>query len=273
MAAVSEHDAPDPMGPVPGEWSRRAQLRDGTAVLLRPIRPSDRERLVAALARLSPASRYLRFHAVVDHLTDAQVDFLTDVDHVDHEAIVVLDPARPDLPGIGVARYVRDSGEPTVAEAAITVADEFHGQGVGTLLLGALAGRARINGIEVFRSYVLDGNHGMLRVFDDLGATRTRESRGLWRIDLAVPDDGEDVPDSPAGRAFLTMARDDRTLASILPPIWSRFRRTTATTDAKDEEVADVRVTDAASLTAAHADELRTLRTDLDVWLSQRDSR
>jgi len=271
-------DAPDPMTPVPGEWSRRARLRDGTAVLLRPIRPTDRERLVAALERLSPASRYLRFHAVVDHLTDAQIDFLTDIDHVGHEAIVVLDPKRPDLPGIGVARYVRERDEPTVAEAAITVADEFQGQGVGTLLLGALAGRARANGIEVFRSYVLDGNHGMLRVFDDLGATRTHESRGLWRIDLAVPDDADDVPDSPAGRAFLTMAREDRTLASILPPIWSRFRRPTTTDGPRGRADADTSgddtvVTDERALALARAEELRSLRTDLDVWLAQRDTR
>lgn len=278
MTEGHEDVAPDPMTAVPSEWSRRARLRDGTAVLLRPIRASDRESLVAALERLSPASRYLRFHAVVDRLTDAQIDFLTDIDHVDHEAIVVLDPKRPDLPGIGVARYVREHDDPTVAEAAITVADEFQGQGVGTLLLGALAGRARANGITVFRSYVLDGNHGMLRVFDDLGATRTHESPGLWRIDLAIPDDEDDVPDSPAGRAFLTMARDDRTLASILPPIWSRFRRVTSQDVTRertkdDAPEGDTVRSDARALARARAEELRSLRTDLDVWLAQRDTR
>ncbi|MFO7970824.1 MAG: hypothetical protein R6U40_03640, partial [Desulfobacterales bacterium] len=39
--------------------------------------------------------------------------------HVEHEAIVALDLTRPDVPGIGVARYIRDAFERHVAEAAI----------------------------------------------------------------------------------------------------------------------------------------------------------
>lgn len=215
----------DPFVLVEGEWRREDVLRDGTTVVLRSIRPSDRDRLAAAFERLSPASRYLRFHTALDRLTEAQLDFLTDVDHVDHEAVVALDPAHAAHPGLGVARYVRDPVEPNIAEAAITVADEHQGRGVGTLLLGALAARARVSGIEAFRSYVLDDNTMMLRVFDDLGARRTRDEAGPWRVDLALPEHERDVPDSPVGRAFLRVARDEHVLASDLPPIWSRWRR------------------------------------------------
>lgn len=214
-----------PFDPIDGEWRREDRLRDGSAVLLRSIRPSDRERLAEAFERLSPASRYLRFHAELDRLSAAQLDFLTRVDHVDHEAVVALDPTAPERPGLGVARYVRDPDEPSVAEAAITVADEHQGRGVGTLLLGALAARARAAGIHAFRSYVLADNTMMLRVFDDLGAQRTRDAAGPWRVDLALPEDERDVPDSPVGRAFLRIAHDEHVLASDLPPVWSRRRR------------------------------------------------
>lgn len=250
---------PDAFAVGPGAWSREARLRDGTAVLLRAIRPDDRTRLAEGLRRLSPASRYLRFHTVVDELTDAQLDALTDVDHVDHEAVVALDRTHPERPGVGVARYLRDRAEPEVAEAAMTVADEYHGQGAGTLLLGALAGRARANAVRTFRSYVLDGNVGMLRVFDDLGASRRRDPSGVWCIDLAVPDadptDPIAVPDTPAGRAFLAMASEERTLASILPPVWSRLRRRRFDDDRE------------------RAAELDELRSDLDAWLAARDER
>jgi GNAT superfamily N-acetyltransferase len=264
-----------------GAWSREARLRDGTPVLLRTIRPSDRVRLAEGLRRLSPASRFLRFHAVVDELSDAQLDVLTDIDHVDHEAVVALDRSHPDRPGVGVARYLRDRAEPHVAEAAITVADDYHGQGAGTILLGALAGRARANGVRVFRSYVLDGNVGMLGLFDDLGAARSRDPSGLWRIDLEVPDPRADdplgVPDSPAGRAFLAMADEDRFLASILPPVWSRLRRRRARTGAADDpdgttgpatEAAEPH--DAIEDPVARTAELAELRNDLDAWLAAR---
>jgi GNAT superfamily N-acetyltransferase len=223
--ASGDATSPDPYEPATGEWHRRVTLRDGTHVLLRPIRREDRQRLVEGMKRLSPASRYLRFHSSVSELSEDQLDYLSDVDHVDHEAIVALDLDHPDRPGVGVARYIREPFEPHVAEAAITVADEYHGQGAGTLLLGALAARARENDITVFRNYVLDGNRAMLEVFDHLGAHRELETDGLWRVDLDVPADDEDMPSSGAGRAFMEIAREQHTLASLIPPIWSRWRR------------------------------------------------
>lgn len=245
----------DPYTPRPDEWSRHTELRDGTRVLLRPIRPEDAERLAEGLRKLSPASRYLRFHAPVEELSTSQLRYLTEVDHHDHEAIIAVDLDRRDRPGVGVARYVREVYEPTVAEAAITVADEYHGLGAGTLLLAALAARARDTGVETFRSYVLAGNHAMLEVFDHLGAQRERETDGLWRVDLRVPESEDDVPSSPAGRAFLGLARQQRTLASLMPPIWSRRRRSRGMSATEPD------------------DELEQLQDELDEWLRHRDER
>jgi GNAT superfamily N-acetyltransferase len=252
---VSDDHELDPFWAEPHEWWRRTELRDGTRVLLRQIRREDRDRLAEGVRRLSPSSRFLRFRRALDELGDEELDYLVDVDHVDHEALIALDVDRPERPGVGVARYVREVYEPEVAEAAITVADEYHGQGAGTLLLGALAARARSNGVAVFRSYVLDGNHAMLEVFDHLGAQRELETDGLWRVDLAVPDGTDDLPDSPAGRAFNDAARGRRRLASLFPPVWSRQRA--------DEPVDP----------ADEAREVEGLQEELDDWLRSRDDR
>jgi RimJ/RimL family protein N-acetyltransferase len=260
---VRPDDAPgadDRFAVAPDVWSREVRLRDGSPVLLRQIRPDDRDQLAEGLARLSPSSRYLRFQRNIDTLSDAQLDYLTDVDHHDHEAIVALDRRHPERPGVGVARYVREPYEPTVAEAAITVADEYHGQGAGTLLLGALASRARAAGIEVFRSYVLDGNFAMLEVFDNLGAVRERETDGLWRVDLDVPADEADLPRSGAGRAFADAAHEQHHLASLVPPIWSRRRRTPRAEPDLGEQTA-------AAGTLEDEDELLEIRERLSGWL------
>jgi RimJ/RimL family protein N-acetyltransferase len=203
----------------PGGWQRHPTLRDGTAVLLRQIRPEDRDRLAAGLRELSPTSRYLRFHEDLAEFTPEQLVYLTEVDHVDHEALVAIDLDRPGHPGIGVARFIRDPFDRQVAEAAVTVADRYQGQGAATLLLGALAARAREESIEVFRHHVLTRNAAMLEVFDHLGATRELEADGLWRVDLRLPDRARDLPDSAAGRAFMAAAKERVRLADRLRPL------------------------------------------------------
>ena len=200
----------------PGGWQRHLTLRDGTAVLLRQIRPQDRDRLAAGLRELSRESRELRFHEDLREFTAEQLTYLTEVDHVDHEAIVAIDLDRPGHPGIGVARFIRDPFEREVAEAAITVADRYQGQGAATLLLGALAARGRQEGIEVFRHDVLSRNQAMLGVLEHLGASRELEADGLWRVDLALPERASDLPDSPAGRAFLAAAKERFRFVSLL---------------------------------------------------------
>ena len=258
--AASSDAAEQPLDPLvlaPGEWGYESELRDGRPILLRQIRPEDRERLTEGLRRLSPGSRYLRFHADVAELSDRQLDYLTRVDHVEHEAIVALDLDRPEIPGIGVARYIRNAFERHVAEAAVTVADEYHGLGAGTLLLGVLAARASEQGIEVFRNYVLTGNEAMLEVFDALGASRERENERLWRVDLPLPQRASDLPDSPAGRAFMAAAKQGFSLSSLLPPVWSRLSSRGA----------------GAATADSIASELEELRGELDQWLADREQR
>ncbi len=202
----------------PQTWHRRAVLRDGTPVLLRQIQPEDRDRLAQGLRELSSTSRYLRFHADIEELTPAELDHLTQVDHRDHEAIVALDPDRPDIPGVGVARYVRDHYERHVAEAVITVADRYHGQGAATLLFGALAARARAEGIEVFRHDVLVTNPAMLAFLEHLGATRERAGEDRWRVDLRLPTHARDLPGNPAARAFHRAMRERSCLQRLAHP-------------------------------------------------------
>ena len=256
-------DGPAPLGPfdvAPGAWSRHVELRDGTPVLLRQIRPEDRDRLAEGLRRLSPPSRYLRFHTDLEELTERQLDYLTQVDHIDHEAIVALDLDDPDAPGVGVARYIRDAHQRHVAEAAITVADEYQGKGAGTLLLGVLSTHARQHGIEVFRNYVLASNSAMLEVFDHLGAHRELETTGLWRVDLPLPEHERDLPDSPAGRAFMRAAKDGLRLSNLFPPVLCHLPRRLW---GREEEA------DGGSIEA----ELTSLRDELSTWLADRERR
>jgi GNAT superfamily N-acetyltransferase len=195
---------PDPRPGVIPDQQIAVTLRDGTPVLIRPIGPGDKQLLREGFARLSAESRMRRFLAPVTHLTDGMLAYLTEVDYVDHFAWLAGLAEDPGF-GLGVARYVRLKDEPTIAEAAITVIDEYQGRGLGTILLGLLGARAREVGITAFRAFVLEDNAPMRALLDELGTEAHHEGPGVLVMD--TPLDPDRLPDSPAARVLRAVAR------------------------------------------------------------------
>src|SRR5215831_12766875 len=132
--------------PRPAVNGSSVALRDGSKVLIRQVQPADAPLLADGFARLSPQSRRMRFLARKDQLSAAELRYLTDIDHHDHEALGALDQAGGH--GVGVARYVRDADDPHAAEIAVTIVDDWQGRGLGTELLARLSDRARQEGIR-----------------------------------------------------------------------------------------------------------------------------
>jgi RimJ/RimL family protein N-acetyltransferase len=178
----------------------RIVLRDGSKVVIRPVRSADAPLLADGFARLSPESRRLRFLHRKDVLSAAELRYFTDVDHHDHEALGALDHAGGR--GVGVARYVRDADDPYAAEIAVTVVDDWQGRGLGAELLAQLSGRARAEGIRRFTALVSADNPAMTALLRRLCADPVRREHGTveWEITL-VPSGSpcDDLLASPAG--------------------------------------------------------------------------
>src|SRR5260370_28171660 len=85
---------------------RPVGLRDGSAVLIRPVRPADDGLLAEGFSGLGDRSRRMRFLGPKEALSAAELRYFTDVDHRDHEALGALDHVRGG--GVGIARYIRD---------------------------------------------------------------------------------------------------------------------------------------------------------------------
>lgn len=152
---------------------------------VRAIEPSDREQLAEGYARLGEESRYRRFLVPMAELTPEMLAYLTDIDHVDHEALVATDKVSGT--GIGVARYARSSEDQTIAEVAVTVDDTWQGRGVGTVLLRQLAARAQQNGISQFSALALAANEASVRVLESLGETRRMPEGELVELRVDLP--------------------------------------------------------------------------------------
>lgn len=165
----------------PGLPTISVTLRDGSIAALRPIQPDDRVLLIEGLSKMSVESRFNRFGTGVDHLTDAELDYLTNVDHVGHVAWGALIDGEP----AGVSRYIRFS-DFLCADIAVTVVDKYQGRGLGRVLFEALIASARANGIDELCFAVQPFNEAVRRMLADVDADLD-ETGGLvqGRIRLA----------------------------------------------------------------------------------------
>ena len=164
--------------------SRQVRLRDGSAVLIRPVRRTDSPLLAEGFARLSERSRWSRFLGRKNMLTEADLSYFTDIDHHDHEALGALDHVRGS--GVGIARYVRDRDDRHAAEIAVTIVDDWQGRGLATELLAQLSDRACQEGISRFTAVVAADNAAANGLLRNSGASLIHRGRGIveYRLDL-----------------------------------------------------------------------------------------
>ena len=198
--------------------SERVPLGPGVEVIVRPIRPDDTKLLATAFEGLTPEGRYQRFFAPVERLSDSDLAYLTEVDHVDHEALVAIDPEDGSL--VGVARYIRTNQNE--AEVAITVADHWQGRGLGTALLKRLVRRAASEDIDYFLALVLKDNKAAKELFENLVPDMSRTVRGApGQVEIRIELPGaESFKDSVLARALGSSAR-----GTLKVSPWRRLRR------------------------------------------------
>jgi acyl-CoA synthetase (NDP forming)/RimJ/RimL family protein N-acetyltransferase len=190
----------DPPG-YPREWEADVLLADGGVAHLRPIRPSDAERLVAFYDRVSPQSKYFRFFAPYPRLSDRDVKRFTEVDYVDRVAFILT--LGDEM--IAVGRY--DRVEDDHAEVAFLIEDAHQGRGIAQLLLEHLAQAARERGIRRFVAEVLPENRRMAKVFADAG----------YRVTKGIEDGvlGVEFPILPTDTSVGVMERREHRAESV----------------------------------------------------------
>ncbi len=176
----------------------RVGLGDGTELGISRLTPADAPLLADAFARLSEESRRLRFLGPKPNLSPSELRYLTAVDGHHHEALVAVDPVTQR--GVAIGRFVRDPVDSSRAEVAITVADDCQHRGLGKLMLGRLADRARDEGIRRFMALVAEDNENMQKLLERMQppARVTRIGGGVaeYEIELAPKGLGMQLEDS-----------------------------------------------------------------------------
>ena len=190
-------------------------LADGARLRVRPIVPADREPLADAFDRLSDRSRRQRFLAPKPRLSARELDYLTDVDHVTHEALVAIDETTGDI--VGVGRYATGGAGGAAADMALAVVDAWQRRGIGHALAVRLVERARANGITRLTGTALADNLLVRALLDRLGFRVRSVSAGIVEVELDVPPARPSRPPRPRYRgAPRTSGNSSRELRASL---------------------------------------------------------
>ena len=156
-------------------------LKDGCLLRIRSIRPDDKVALEDAFRQLSRESVHSRFLSYKKELREIELAYLTDLDFIEHVALVAILPEIDPGRIVGIVRYIVINQEPSnvLAEVALVVVDRYQAKGIGTALLKHIAIIAQKAGIPTFEAYVLRENAHIRELFEHCG----------YRIHSEIDDD------------------------------------------------------------------------------------
>jgi GNAT superfamily N-acetyltransferase len=150
-------------------------LGNGRHLHIRALRRGEAVAVRELFARLSPRTRYLRFHSPLAILPDSLPHLLIDVDDSRRLALVAQ---LADVPGgdiVGLGNLI--AGDDDRAELGVVVADAWQRQGLGVALAAGLLHAAEVRGCRRFVMYGFWGNPAvrpLLSHIADVTSTNTR---------------------------------------------------------------------------------------------------
>ncbi len=166
----------------------------GRVVCVRHIQAADAHLLIDLFHKISDETRRLRFHLSLpnhpDELIQREATRLADLDPLWADALIATITEQDTEQAVAVARLAVDPKEPTVAESAITVRDDYQGEGIGTILFDLIVQVALVRGHTTLRAFSLVENEAIHRLIKSLGlpyTSRTSQGETTTEISLRGP--------------------------------------------------------------------------------------
>ncbi len=173
------------ISPYPNQYESDWLLKDGTPVLIRPMKPEDEPLVEDLLDNCSDQTLYFRYFRVIKSWPhEALVRFTqNDYDREIGLAAIGQPPGPEVMMGVGrlVATPERDS-----AEFAVIVADPWQGKGLGPQLITRVIDIARDFGVQVLSGEILAENQPMLDLVKKLGFEIRKCEEGTCRVEMKL---------------------------------------------------------------------------------------
>jgi len=172
--SVSTTALPKPaIRPYPVQYVSPWTMKDGTPVILRPIRPEDEPLMVKfheALSERSVFLRYFQWSKLSQRVAHDRLRRICFIDY-DREVAIVADyisPATGEHEILAIGRLSKLHGRRT-AEMALLVRDQYQHRGLGIELLRRLIQVARDEHLDSMQAYLLAENIEMRGLIEKLG--------------------------------------------------------------------------------------------------------
>jgi RimJ/RimL family protein N-acetyltransferase len=168
------------------EEEERFFEKEGRQFNIRPISASDKQEIVHGFESISSETRHKRFLAYKKSLTNSEIEFLSHPDFVNHFAYGIQEIKNGTKTPFGISRFVRDPDDPTLAEFAIALRDDYQGKGLGFELLDFTIKEARKNQISVLYGLTLPDNDGILKLMRKFGKVEMTSDDFMRKVSLLI---------------------------------------------------------------------------------------
>jgi acetyltransferase len=152
--------------PYPTEWERYMALRDGTGIVVRPVRPEDEPLYGPFFAAVTQQDLRLRFFAPVKEFGHTFIARFTQIDYARAMAFIAIEVTSGKI--LGVVRLHADANYDR-GEYAVLVRSDLKGRGLGYLLMQMIIEYARAERLKTIEGQVLRENTAMLEMCRELG--------------------------------------------------------------------------------------------------------
>jgi acetyltransferase len=167
------------IAPYPSQYESYHTLKDGTVVLLRPIRPEDEPLILELFKTFSKETIVDRFFHVIKVTTHEQLVRYTQIDYEREIAIIAVGqpPGRERILGI-VQLVFEPRGDK--AEFAIVVGDPWQGKGLGKKLMEVCISIAKERGVKFLWGEIILDNVPMINLSKKMGFNMKKRDASLY---------------------------------------------------------------------------------------------
>lgn len=167
LISQTQVQAPLFTGVYPEEYERIAQLKDGSQVLIRPVKPTDERLVQEFFYSMSDREVYYRFLHAMKAFPRKDMQRMVNVDYHREMAVVAVTGKLGHEQVAGVARYIL--GPTGTPEVDFAVRESFQGKGLGRGLMNTLVDIAKSRGHGSISAYVMPDNQSSLHILYSLG--------------------------------------------------------------------------------------------------------
>jgi acetyltransferase len=176
--------------PYPAQYVQPWTMKDGTSVIMRPIRPEDEPLMIRFHETLSERSVYMRYFIRLNLSQRVAHERLARICFIDYDREMALvvehrDPETNEHEILGVGRLSKLHGTDE-AEFAILVTDKSQGHGLGKELLRRLLQIGRAEKLRRITGLILTDNVDMQRICEKLGFKLVRGGSSEIRAEIEL---------------------------------------------------------------------------------------